>query len=293
MYIDDVVPTYYNDSIVYGTTYYFSDRDYLNMYDKYSNQAGFHRLLIEFCRQQAQLGIDTHCIMGFNKLPTTFPSGYSVAEMIVRATAIGYGDGIRDVMSGVVFDYGRYLSAIVGDIRYMANTSTEFINNWYISYAAEWINSEYKDSLTNKKLSVTNTVQTFDDQTVLNLINLGVVTYKTSALNGLVISGGITQALPGSPWYLASNIKICQRCLTQLHLDLETYIANPSSPMPSNLALGDVVNTSLGKRQIEGIIKDYTYELSYDKLAGLTKITVDLYTEYTLEKITASTVLTS
>lgn len=289
MWFDDVIPTYYTNNIQYGTTYYFADRDYLDI-DEVDGKAAFHKLMIEFCRTQAGLGIYTHCIMGMNKITDPIPETYDHADMIIKATAIGNGYGIRDYKPDKILDYGNYISVCYGDLKYRDGAANAFIANLYMTYAALWITSNYDESLTNKKLSNVKENITLADGVVEGLVNLGVITSKISPIYDLCIAAGVTQALTSSPFYLVANNKITQRCLSLLHLDLIKYLESPGEPVITNISISNVVKKSLDSRvSADKIITSYNHSISYNRNTGLTTINVELYTIYSIEKIVAST----
>lgn len=291
MFFDDIIPTAYIDNPLYGQMYYVDGENYLDITAIDGTKCGFHKQLIQFALNQNEAGIYTHCIMGTRMRPDPLPNGYDPAVMMMNATALKSGDGIRDTVGTLTTDYGKHLSVCYGEAIYYQNTGNEFQMNWYMSYAALWIFSNYNDSLTGMVLpSGMVPINNFDNTILTSLTDMGVVTYRKSPLKDWCVTAGITCALYINPMYLVSNIKIVQRCISMLNSDIDTYLMNPTDPIITNSSLGVVVEKSLEtRRDIEKILRDFNFKISYDSTTGVTTINIDLFTVYSAEKITAGT----
>lgn len=285
MYFDDIIPNYYDGSETYGGLYYIDDRDYLDVQDN-GEQAGFHKILINFCLQQSYLGIMSHAIMGFNELQEEIDTVISGPKMVVEATALGTYDGIRDINN----DYGMYISLCYGDIDYNFNEEYKR-DNFYLSYAANWINSETTDSMTGTSFEIDGEfVQNFSKITLKELSNMGIITYKYSPLKNWCTTSGTTLAKKTSGMLYSANFKIVQKTINELNKDINKFIYSNSSPVLTGEYLSRVIDTSLAKRRDnDNIIKSYNYIISYDEINKIIKIEVDLVAIYTLEKIRATT----
>jgi len=287
MYFDDTKPTYYIDTLVYGNTYYNTNKDYLDIgLSKYN----YHKLLIDFCMKQTNIGIMTHAIMGFNPISSEVDTDYDTVTMITEATAIKTAEGIREYIGGSWYDYGRYLSLCYGDIIYLENTDYEYIDNWYATYAANYINSGYDKSLTRDTIvgGVVNT--NLSDDTIQKLTDLGIVTYTYSPINKWCITAGITTALNTNAMYIVSNVKVVQRCIAMLGYDIAKYIDKPIEPLVTKRGITKVVDESLNKRvNNDKILKDYNYTVTYNSSVDTITINIDLYTFDTIEAISATT----
>jgi hypothetical protein len=290
MYFDDIVPDHYNNLLTYSDSYYTDDRDYLDIDLDNGEKAGFHKLLIDFCISQAQIGIITHSIMGVNPLPNDLDDDISIASVLKSSTALKNYDGIRILDGSIQNDHGQYITLCCGDISYQLNPSFTFKDNFYLSYAAIWVNSITSNSLTGETIIIDNGefITEFDNSTNRSLSNMGIVTYKYSPLRNWCTTSGITLANKNNPMLYSVNIKIVQKVLKELDNDLNTYVETSNAPIITGDYLSKVVENSLSKRRDEEkIINSYNYIISYINETNTLEIQLELETIYTIEKIKA------
>lgn len=288
MYVDDVQPLYYIDNPEYGDMYYVEDRDYLDIDSPRGGKEGYHKLLISFARKQLSMGIYTHVIMGMNPIPDTIPEGYSPIAKIAQASPIGREDGFRVWSYNNWYDIGHYMSVCYGDYLYFKGSGMDMVDNWYISYAALWISSGYGESTTGISIKGGEPVQDFEE-ILGDLTKLGLVTYRYSVLKGWCVSAGITQGISTNPLYYAANTKIIQRAFVKLQDDINIYLDNESNPIITQSSLSKVVEKSLNERRnIDKIITDYDYTITFESGTDVIVIEMILYTPFTIEEIRAT-----
>lgn len=292
MYVDDVHPAWLYGSGVYGSAYYSSTSDYLQLLDTYDNNkvVSFHEQLIEFCRQQMRLGYMSHGVIGlrpFKEVPVNVENDNSYIARLAQSTAFKDRHGFIDYANGAWYDKGYFVTVVGMDLIFQTPSGQEYYDNGASRYAA-MLTGHY-DSTTNMPIGDDVRLRyELSEYTLLELSKLGVVTFRDSVRKGLVVTSGITAASPDAELHNVANVRMVQITLAYMNDAVELVYENDfDSGMRRNF-LEQEVRTRLSLLSELKVITAYDYEIRYraDDIKG--EILLTLESKHTIEGIQTS-----
>jgi len=286
-FMDDVHPRYlieggdYMSSILWDPT-----KKYLD-YEDENGPVSFHRQLIDFCKKQLYFGIATIGIMGMNKFKDLLlkqsENPFYVTDYI-RNTSLGVGLGFaefdKDQPSG---QDGRYISIICGDILY----NNGIIENGYLTFATMLASSYSNLSLTNEKVTNVQLSTVFSTEDLEFMDHHGLTSFRISPLNGLVVSNAVSVTDPKSEYHYLCNTRMIQLFLAKVHEALGIYVGERIDILEKDKVIESKIDDIIVLTKEEGVIKDATYSVNYDKSDGSIQIEFDLKALYMIESVKA------
>lgn len=292
VYVDDVHPVSIYGDGVYGSAYYASNRDYLGLVDveDEGRAVSFHEQLINFCREQNQLGYMTHGVIGIAPLenvPDTIEFDNTYIKRLVETTVFNTRYGFTQFKDGQWDDKGFYISVFASEFIYRPDEPDEYYDNGAVSYAA-LITGHY-DTTTNMPMPGNIRLRYELDPLVLaDLSKLGVVTCMNSVRNGIVVTNGVTCAHHSKDLHSFANVRMVQ--LTIAHMNDVVRMVNESE-MDSDIRqifLDDNVRKRLEELKEQKVLTNYTYKVVTHPQSWVGRIDVTLETKYTVEAIATS-----
>lgn len=295
MYVDDVHPAYLYGNGVYGSAFYSSTEDYLQLLDSYNNNkvVSFHEQLIEFCREQMRLGYMTHGVMGlrpFRVIPENIESDTTFISRLAQSTAFKDRHGFLEYVNGSWYDKGYFVSVVAMDLNFTDYNGAVYYDNGAARYAA--ILLEGYDTTTN--VPVGDDVELryeLSNFVLASLSKIGVVTFKDSVRKGLVVASGVTASSPDTDYHNVANVRMVQLTLAYMNDVVNEVFENDAGfdfTMRQNM-LNQEVRQRLDILSQNGILNGYDFEVAYraDEVVG--EILLTLQTKYSVEGIQAST----
>lgn len=292
MYLDDVHPAYLYGESMYGSAFYSSEEDYLRLIDTYNHDkvVSYHEQLIEFCREQIQLGYMTHGVIGFKplrKVPLTIESDDSYILRIVEATAFRDRYGLVEYTNGYWIDKGFYISVVSAELVYNEGTPKEYIASGAARYGA--IASGYFDTTSN--LSVGDDVSLryeLSDSTRSQLSKLGIVTFRDSIRLGLVVGSGVTAAIERNDYHNFANTRMVQLAIAFMNEAVTMVYESDYAGEMRRTFLEELVIERLDQLSQAGIIEKFGYEIRFLNDDSMGEIILQLQTKYSLEALVVS-----
>lgn len=292
-YFDDISPIAHYGETEYGEIFYNSRRDYLDVENKndYTKPGTFHGQLIEFCKAQMNQNILTHGVMAFNPVENIEDilriNGYSMKA----ANASCFSDR-HDIVSqnNGTEDYGKYISVVIGEFEYVDIYGRRYYNNGYIAYAATLASRLTSDSPTNMVIPNVNGLRYhLDDEEILFLSKLGIVTFRKSILkNAIVVSNGVTAALSSSPFHVVSNVRMTQLIMSAYNTTLQVFVGEDVDRLSNTNEMHKAVERLTKALIQDRVAKDISATLEISPV-GVALLTVSIMCNYSIEYVTAST----
>ena len=285
--MDDVHPRfYYGNSNYEQALFYSNQKDYLDILDSNSKPLTFHKQLIDYCKRQMRFGLITHGVMGFNKIQDIEELNnqrYNYIE-VINASPVSSREGFT---RSPETDDGFFISVVAGEFEY----SNGVIANGCTAYAGIMANNIISESLTNKPLGdkiKLETIFTTDDLGVMS--RLGVVSFRNSVLNGLVVSNAVTPVEDNNnEMHYSCNIRMIQLTLCFLKLQLDKFLGEDINVLVKNDTINKTVKNLLENLVEQKVLKSFGFNTNINKTTGECTINVDLKTLYMIETFSAST----
>lgn len=292
MYVDDVHPAYLYGKAIYGSSYYSSSSDYLQLLDTENGNkvVSYHEQLIEFCREQMRLGYMTHGVMGMRPIknfPVNVINDTSYISRLAQSSAFRDRHGFTDYQGGQVYDKGYFVSVVPQELVYHKGTPDEYVANGSVRYAA--ILTGHFDTTTNVSLGDdVELLYELSTYTMQELSRIGVVTFRNSVRRGNVVTNGVTAAAPTSELHDVANLRMVQITIAYMNQAVDLiYEGEYDAGMRRNY-LEELVRKRLDNLQKEGVLLryDYTIEFRNDGVKG--QILLFLEGKRTIEGIQTS-----
>jgi hypothetical protein len=299
LYVDDVHPVALFGEAVYGSAYYASNRDYLQLIDTQNNNrvVSYHEQLIDFCRQQMRLGYMTHGVMGLrplDEISETIESDNSYIIRLVNMTAFRDRYGFQVFVDGQWRDKGFFLSVVASELIFHEGTENEYYDNGAVVYAA--MLAGHYDTTTNMPLPTTMKLRyELHPQVLADLSKLGIVTFYNSIRNGLAVSNGVTTCHYMKEMHSIANVRMVQLTLAYVNDAKDrVYEEDYDSAIRAKL-LNDLVLERLEDLQERGVITWFSHSINIDAtnpFGDLGAIDIEIRTKYTVEAIATSANIT-
>ena len=292
MYVDDVHPAYLYGKAIYGSSYYSSSSDYLQLRDTQNDNkvVSFHEQLIEFCREQMRLGYMTHGVLGMRPIknfPVNVINDNSYISRLAQSSAFKDRHGFTDNKGGQLYDKGYFVSVVPQELIYHKGKPEEYIANGAVRYAA--ILTGHFDTTTNAQLGDdVELLYELSSYTMQELARIGVVTFRNSVRRGNVVASGVTAGSPESELHSVANLRMVQITIAYMNQAVELiYEGEFDAGMRRNY-LEELVKKRLDHLQKEGVLLryDYTIQFRNDGIKG--EILLSLEGKYTIEGIQTS-----
>lgn len=278
-FIDDVfIPVDTYGSIPYGQGMYRNDKDFLNIKDSNGKQVNYYEQLLLFCVRQMRFGTMTHGVMGFNR--TVDKSLYHDKDgYLIDIIKPGIES---NKVSPELLQYKFLISIVGGDLSF-DNTS----NNGYTFYSGLISGISILTSTTNKAFSeYVELFNEFDNLDMNYLSELGVVSFRKSPLNDLVVvSNGVTSSLSDSDMKYLCNVRMVQLTMAYIKDQFEGYIGEDICYLIDSGIAKYNLNSLLLFLRTYKIITEFNAQIVNDNEAGIITYYVDLKTAYMVESI--------
>ncbi len=262
VYFDDVYDSYYYGNSSYDNSYFTGSEDCLTLRKDNDNnyRLTFHELLTDFCKQQERFGIMSHGFLGFRIISepeVVSQNGLEFINHLIASTCLSSRHGFIDTGD---IDKGYYISLIFGDLLFKEGSSNQYWNNGVALYAALWITNRFVTT-TNIALPQHTTTQVMlDGMAIKQLTNAGVVTFEYSPLNKcLIVSSGVTPALPDSELREDINIKIVQYAVNYINAAISDLIGQDPNLPTLGKDLNDKVTDALEELKNKNLVPDYSF----------------------------------
>lgn len=291
MYVDDVHPVAMYGGAVYGSSLYASTDDYLQLLDQLNDNkvVSYHERLIEFCRQQMSLGYMSHGVIGLKPLKVltdTVEYDNSYIHRLVTATAFRDRYGLMEYINGRWLDKGQYISIVATEVWFKRGTEDEYYDNGAVAYAAH-LTGKY-DTTTNTKIPIEELRYELSDESLADLSKLGVVTFRESPRQGIVVTSGVTAAHWENELHDVANVRMVQLTLAHMNEVIQKIYESDLDPAIRRMFTEDKVQARLELLKQDGIITEYAYKVEYDGTSEYGVISLQLQTKYTVEGVGTS-----
>lgn len=289
MYVDDVNPAYLYGKAVYGSAFYASGRDYLQLVDTYNNDkvVTYHEQLIDFCRQQVSLGYMTHGVIGFRPLPMiprNIESNDSYILRIIETTAFRDRTGFVEYRNGYWVDKGFYISVVCSELIFNKGTPNEYYANGAVRYGA--LLAGQFDTTTN--MPIGNDVELryeLSESTRGDLSHLGIVSFRNSIRSGLVVHSGVTAAIAQNDYHSIANTRMTQLTIAYMNEAVQLVYESDFVAEIRRMFLEELIKERLSLLHEAGVILKYNYDIRFLSDDSLGEIILQLQTKYTIDGI--------
>lgn len=282
VYLDDVDPVLLHEVDKLGPGTYVAGRDYLDLKDTENGDrlVSFHGQLIKFCKRQVRFGVMTHGVIGLNPVADISQIEgleYNYILYLLQQTAFRSRFDISEFSGGNWIDSGYYVSVIGGEMIFNEGTDNEYFGDWTVVYGALLASLGRQYTTTNLKIpGPVKPRYHFTSGELGELGRMGVVAMRESVRNGLVVSSGVTAALPESDMHSIANVRQVQTAIAALNQALDDYSGELILPLIENGTLDEVAESVLSELKNEGILIDYRKNIEYDRIRGTGILSVDL-----------------
>lgn len=297
MYVDDVHPAYLYGKAIYGSSYYSSSSDYLQLIDTQNGNkvVSFHEQLIEFCREQMRLGYMSKGVIGirpFTHVPKNIEEDNTAyISRLAQSSAFRDRHGFTDYKNGLWYDKGYFVSVVGHELIYHPGKPEEYTANGAVRYAA--ILAGNFDTTTNVEIGDDVELRyELSNYTLQELSRIGVVTFRNSIRRGNVVTSGVTAGSPESELHSVANVRMVQITLAYVNQAVEMiYEGEFDAGMRRNY-LEELLRKFLDDLQKEGVILQYDYKIQFrnDDVKG--EILLFLEGKHTIEGIQTSAEVT-
>lgn len=289
LYVDDVHPAYLYGESMYGSAYYAATRDYLRLVDTYKDNhvVSYHEQLIDFCREQTQLGFMSHGVIGFKPLarvPINVVNDNSYIMRILEATAFRDRYGFLEHVNGYWVDKGLYVSVIASELVFHKDTPEEYFANGAVRYAS--MITGYYDGTSNMSIGEDVSLRyELSDATRADLSKIGIVSFRDSVRLGLVVQSGVTPALPETDYHTFANVRMVQLTIAYMNNAVQLVYEGEYNPEMRRTTLEELVRQRLEILAERQVVQDYNYQIQFlsDDSAG--EILLTLRSKNTVEGI--------
>jgi hypothetical protein len=296
-YLDDAYLYDYWGSGEYSEGHFASPEDHLTLWDTDTDApATYHAQLVEFCRAQQGFGWMSHGVIGMRPLTDPLieedPSTYIL--QIVEETALKKRLGLVDGEGDSARDYGGYLSIVAADLLYQPLTPNEHWDTGALAYAAMICGMDSALTTTNRVVpgNLQQRIE-FDTETLRDLAYLGVVAFRTSVKHSaLVVSNGVTAALPSRDAHLLSNVRMMQIAICNLNALIRDFKGENIDDLRRSGEVERQVTDLMDNLKLAGILRDYRFFHRFNTATRGLIMNLQLQTRNSLEHISASGELT-
>lgn len=275
-YFDDTHAFSFYGVDTYGSGFYSSNDDYLDLYDTYTNTTcTFHNQLIEFCHRQQQFGYFTHGVISLRPVNPELVNEkeFSYLTALVNETAFRYRYGLVQSTTNSISDYGYFISVVAGEFLFPDGyyDTTEAV------YGAMICSLNPEETTTNKSVRVA-TSQKWEVSTreAKELAALGVVTYRTSVKYGLVVNNGVTAAIHSHELHYLINLRQVQITLATINSVIQQFIGESTARLMLTRSIEAAVKDNLRWLRNAKVIKDYEYNIKYYPQSGRVDINLKI-----------------
>lgn len=289
MYVDDIHPSYLYGDAMYGSSFYSATRDYLQLLDTHNNNrvVSYHEQLIDFCREQTQLGYMSHGVIGLRPLATV-PSDVihddSYIMRIVEATAFRDRYGFLEFINGNWIDKGFYISVVSSELVYNEGTPQEYFASGAVRYAS--MVTGYYNGTTNMNIGDDISLRyELSDSTRSDLSKIGIVTFRDSVRLGLVVQSGVTPSLAETDYHNFANVRMIQMTIAYMNEAIQIVYDNDHDIEVRRRMLEELIRSRLLTLREVGIFEDYAYEIQWLTDDSEGEILLTLQSKYTVEGI--------
>lgn len=259
-----------------------ADRKLTYNYDKYvpyRTNDNFLRQLAQHCTYTELKTAPTHGIMGVKRLSNT-----SISSIASRVSEIkdkdfdlyaknNYGRYMLE-SNNLPYPIGKNVSLVFGQYSTsVGRSSYTFESNGAAGYAGMVSNLDLAQSSTGQAIDLTSLTYELTNSQLGYLTEAGIVTFRTSYTNGIVVTDGITMAPAESIYRRLSTSRIVGACEELIRTAAEPYIGKENNQANRN-ALNTAIKSYLDKIK-DTLISDYSFTMSSDdSLAKLNRIEI-------------------
>ena len=288
-YIDDIHPAFlYAKDSYYGNAVYDNRLDYLTLLDTANgNQpVTFHEQLINFCFKQTQLGCMSLGVMGFRPLarvPETIEHDNSYLERILDMTAFRKRTGFIYEVANRFYDRGFYLQPVSAELIF-THEGIEYHDTATVRYAA--LMASTYETTTNMKVGDDVRLRyNLSNYTRSDLSRLGIVTFRNSVRNGLVVQSGVTGGYETSPYHQLANVRMVQMSIVSVNAALDYVRTQEYKGEILRSVTERTVAETLSTLKNTGVISDYGMQLDWLMDGSEGEIALSLKGKHTIESI--------
>lgn len=289
MYVDDVHPAYLYGESMYGSSFYAATRDYLQLVDTYNNDrvVSYHEQLIDFCREQTQLGFMSHGVIGFRPLvrvPVNVMNDNSYIMRILEATAFRDRYGFLEHINGYWVDKGFYVSVVASELVFHKDTPEEYFANGAVRYAS--MITGYYDGTSNMSIGEDVSLRyELSDATRADMSKIGIVSFRDSVRLGLVVQSGVTPALPETDYHTFANVRMVQLTIAYMNNAVQLVYEGEFNPEMRRTTLEELVRQRLEILADMQVLEDYNYSIQFLSDDSSGEILLTLKSKSTVEGI--------
>lgn len=289
MYIDDIHPSYLYGTSMYGSAFYSSTRDYLQLLDTHNDNrvVSYHEQLIDFCREQTSLGYMSHGVMGFrplSEIPRNVMNDNSYIMRIMEASSFRDRYGFLEFINNNWIDKGFYISVVSSELVYNEGTPQEYFASGAVRYAS--LITGYYDGTTNMSIGDDVSLRyELSDATRSDLSKVGIVTFRDSVRLGLVVQSGVTPSLPETDYHNFANVRMVQMTVAYMNEAIQIVYDNDYNTDVRRRMLEELVQSRLLTLKQMDVLENYSYEIQFLMDDSEGEILLTLQTKYTVEGI--------
>ncbi len=257
------------------------DFHYFHLAGHAFDRSGILEELVDFCRERAAVGYDTHFILSVS-LPEQ--DGYD-AWLGRLSSALG---DLRDFFVDGE-DLGRCFSVVAQWVVRRSLSGYSLVPG-AATYAG--LVSAYSPAadLANKPTGLHGVSPALDGGDLGWFPNVGCVVFRKTVRRGIVVFRSVTMASPESDYYRFANYRVATEAVARIRsLDRKFLGLSPGS-LPGE-RLEAAVDRELKSMVNDGILREYSFKVSYEAVENRADVYLVLVPYFGVEKLSVSTTL--
>jgi hypothetical protein len=287
VYFNDVIePSYYGNAS-YGQGKYSSKEQLLNL-EVDGTRCTFHGQLLDFCECQMSIGCMAHGVLAMRPLPEPdkMPDPVEFGRGLVEASCLNSRYHLSTINQGNIRDRGCNISIVCGDILYPDGRLRTGAAGYAATIAACGMESTTNvpvNGIVGQQLQFSSDVRRY-------LSDNGLVSFRHSVKNGIVVANGVTAATTDSSLHFLSNIRTVQYVLARLKAATDIYIGEGFSFITAydilNRTIEEVLNDIVSKNHLQW----YSFKLKLTRsntvqVSFVATVDLELRPKYSVEDI--------
>lgn len=257
------------------------DFHYFHLAGYVFDRSGILEELVDFCRERAAVGYDTHFILSVS-LPEQ--DGYDAwlgrLSSALRDLRDFFADGE---------DLGRCFS-VVPQWAVRRSLSGYSLVSGAATYAG--LVSAYSPAadLANKPTGLHGVSPALDDEDLGWFSNVGCVVFRKTVRRGIVVFRSVTMASPESDYHHFANYRVATEAVARIRSLDRKFLGLPPDILPGE-RLEAVVDRELSSMVGEGMLRGYSFKVTYEPLGNRADVELVLVPYFGVEKLSVSTTL--
>lgn len=253
------------------------DFHYFHLAGHAFDRSGILANLLDFCRERAAVGYDTHFILG-----TSLPEQGQEAAWV---------EGLLAAPRSFVIDnedLGRCLSVVAQGGIYRG-PSGYYLASAAATYAGLVSAYPAGTDLTNKPTGLYSVFPAFAAEDLEVLSSAGYVAFQKT-VRRIAVYRSVTMASPESDYHRFANYRVATEAVARIRSLDRRFLGLPPGALPGE-RLEAAVDRELKSMASGGILREYSFRVTYEAVENRADVDLVLVPYFGVEKLSVSTTL--